>query len=286
MEEGTSGIFGVEYEPAVSIDTLLNLINNPMFTNDTTYRLQRGSPLIDAGNPALIDIDGSRSDIGVHGGLWAIPSGYPEEPPGRPDTLVVAIVGNNATFSWPPNTEADLAGYNLYRESFSGFMPDETNLRKTIEFTDTSCTDIVEEGSGDVFYRLTALDTAGWESASSNEVAVLATGILEEEAQGDDSIPETPSLTAYPNPFNSVTTIRFVIPQIGNQNIHVKITIYDILGAQVAVLLNDYVVSGIHTISWSGIDQSSRPLASGIYFATMNVSGVEGVACTKLLLLK
>jgi len=104
--------------------------------------------------------------------------------------------------------------------------------------------------------------------------------------QSDYPIPGAPSLIAYPNPFNSVTTIRFVVPQIGSQGCQVNITLYDILGARVSVLLNNFVLPGTHTISWQGMDGSGRPLASGIYLASMRISGFKYAACTKLLFLK
>jgi MYXO-CTERM domain-containing protein len=40
---------------------------------DDTFALWRSSALIDAGDPALSDADGSRSDIGVRGGAWFVP---------------------------------------------------------------------------------------------------------------------------------------------------------------------------------------------------------------------
>jgi len=45
------------------------LFSNPDMSED--YELRRGSPAIDAGDPSLRDLDGSRSDMGVHGGPWA-----------------------------------------------------------------------------------------------------------------------------------------------------------------------------------------------------------------------
>jgi len=58
-----------------AIDTVLNLFADPMFTAAETgdYHLQNGSRYIDAGDPALADPDGSRSDIGAYGGPGASP---------------------------------------------------------------------------------------------------------------------------------------------------------------------------------------------------------------------
>jgi len=46
---------------------------DPMFVSDSDLHLDAGSALIDAGDPALLDPDGSVSDIGVHGGPLALP---------------------------------------------------------------------------------------------------------------------------------------------------------------------------------------------------------------------
>ena len=56
-------------------------------------------------------------------------------------------------------------------------------------------------------------------------------------------IPEVYSLDkAYPNPFNTVTQIQYALPE----DIHVEIIIYDILGRQIAELVNTYQQAGYH----------------------------------------
>ena len=61
----------------------------------------------------------------------------------------------------------------------------------------------------------------------------------------------------YPNPFNSTTTIKFQLPKPSD----VQISIYDINGSLVKILVNDYKTAGYHKIIW---DASNIP--SGIYF--------------------
>jgi hypothetical protein len=67
----------------------------------------------------------------------------------------------------------------------------------------------------------------------------------------------------YPNPFNPVTEIKFGIPVQGN----VKLTVTDMLGKQVAELLNEHRNAGVYSVNF---DASS--LSSGIYFYTV-ISG-------------
>ena len=69
----------------------------------------------------------------------------------------------------------------------------------------------------------------------------------------------------YPNPFNPSTTIRYSIPVAGK----VKLTLYNLLGSEVAVLVNEQQEAGNHTVQFS-TDDSGVNLGSGIYFYTSN----------------
>lgn len=60
----------------------------------------------------------------------------------------------------------------------------------------------------------------------------------------------------YPNPFNPGTQIRFRIPESS----HVTLTVYDMLGRQVAVIVDELRVAGYHTVAFDATD-----LASGLY---------------------
>jgi hypothetical protein len=61
----------------------------------------------------------------------------------------------------------------------------------------------------------------------------------------------------YPNPFNPSTSIKFSLPQAEN----VKLVVFDLLGREVATLVNEYKTSGIYEVNF---DASSY--ASGVYF--------------------
>ncbi len=64
----------------------------------------------------------------------------------------------------------------------------------------------------------------------------------------------------YPNPFNPTTTISYSLPEAGN----VQIKIYDVLGRELAKLVDEIKSAGKHTAAWNGSDN-----ASGIYFYTI-----------------
>ncbi len=80
---------------------------------------------------------------------------------------------------------------------------------------------------------------------------------------------------AYPNPFNPTTELRFTVPSTGL----VKVVAYDVLGREVAVLQNNTLNEGLHTITFDGSN-----LTSGIYFILVEANGDN--AFTKVTLLK
>lgn len=65
----------------------------------------------------------------------------------------------------------------------------------------------------------------------------------------------------YPNPFNSLTTIRYDLPVTAQVNI----TIYDILGNKIIELVNGEEEPGRKQTYWAGNNQNRIPSASGIY---------------------
>ena len=85
---------------------------------------------------------------------------------------------------------------------------------------------------------------------------------------------------AYPNPFNPNTHIDLRIPITDR----VDISIYDILGRQVANLNRRVLVSGNYKFSWSGTNDQGKTLASGTYFVMVKYR--ENTQIQKLLFLK
>ncbi|MEE9572315.1 MAG: T9SS type A sorting domain-containing protein, partial [Candidatus Neomarinimicrobiota bacterium] len=72
----------------------------------------------------------------------------------------------------------------------------------------------------------------------------------------------------YPNPFNPSTTIRYSIPVAGK----VELTLYNLLGSEVAVLVNEQQEAGNHSVQFSTEDLGTS-LGSGIYFYTLKSGG-------------
>lgn len=79
----------------------------------------------------------------------------------------------------------------------------------------------------------------------------------------------------YPNPFNPVTQIKFDVPKAAE----VKLTIFDILGREVAVLVNESLTPGTYNADWN-----ASSFASGVYFYEIKAGDFRDVK--KMMLIK
>ena len=84
----------------------------------------------------------------------------------------------------------------------------------------------------------------------------------------------------YPNPFNPATTIRYSI----QKSAPVKLTIYDILGYAVRTFGQEEKSPGEYELTWDGRDDTSTPVASGIYFYQLQAGNLK--AMRKMVLAK
>ncbi len=84
----------------------------------------------------------------------------------------------------------------------------------------------------------------------------------------------------YPNPFNPTTSISYVLPH----NAHVKVAVYNVLGEEVASLIDEQQSAGKHSVIWNGTADNGDTVPSGIYF--YRLSAGQFVDTRKMLLLK
>ena len=94
---------------------------------------------------------------------------------------------------------------------------------------------------------------------------------------GDDG--ERPALCAlsqnFPNPFNPATVISYQLPATSD----VKLVVFDVLGREVATLVNGVEEPGYKSVQWD-----ASGVASGVYFYRLQAGGF--VSAKKLVLLK
>jgi hypothetical protein len=261
-----------------------NLFRNPMFVNIDSgdARLQAFSPLIDAGDPNILDYDGTRSDIGVFGGLGGRFYEYRDLPPITPDSLSYRMVSDSIILNWRMNAEADFNRYIIWRDTIANFTPWAGNI---ISELDTSYfIDFNWDIYHNYYYKIAAYDNQWNLSGISEELEVPVTSVSEPP---NPLLPQMTEIkTNYPNPFNSQTTIAYTLSDLGYQPAGVKLYLYNISGQLVRKLVDTRQYPGNYNVVWDGLGEGGIELSSGIYFARLIVSGIELQRARKLTLLK
>lgn len=122
------------------------------------------------------------------------------------------------------------------------------------------------------FWRARARGTAGWSAYSL--IQRFTTGVLIVSV-GEDG-PGTPGgftlSQNYPNPFNPSTTLEYDVPVEAD----VTLTVYSVLGQEVAVLVSGTHAPGLHAATWRGADAEGRPVPSGVYIVRMTAAERDG----------
>ncbi len=85
----------------------------------------------------------------------------------------------------------------------------------------------------------------------------------------DGVVPTARVIWATPNPTSRGTLVEFVLPERGRT----LVTIYDASGRLVRTLTDRVMRGGRHAVAWDGRDESSHPVASGVYFARLRAAG-------------
>jgi hypothetical protein len=176
----------------------------------------------------------------------------PSAAPAYRDTFrIKAQLGSGATMvvSWPSNLNSRFSGATIRFVGSSGVVNTDMMTNTSVDITD----------------------------AGDPAVATIyTTFIIEDVGENESGLPTAFTLNQnYPNPFNPSTTIRFALPH----TTLVTLIVYNMLGQQVAQLVNDQQQAGYHDAVFRG-----DGLASGMYFYKL-VAG-DFVQTKKLLLLK
>ena len=88
------------------------------------------------------------------------------------------------------------------------------------------------------------------------------------------------TFVAMPNPYNPATVIGYQLPEAGR----VRLSIYNLLGQEVRVLVDERMEAGSFTATWDGSDALGRRVASGVYLYRIQAEGFS--ASKRMLLLK
>ena len=180
-----------------------------------------------------------------------------------PENLQATAGDEQVTLTWsaPLNDSgANITGYAYrYKESGGDFIaytdipesgPGEANARS---YTVTELTNGLE-----YVFHVRALNQHG--GGLPAEATVTLPGVVSTES---DELPTEAMLWGnYPNPFNPETTIRYALPQAGE----VRLVVYDLLGHEVAILVEGSKPAGNHTVRFR-----AGNLSSGLYVYRLQV---------------
>jgi hypothetical protein len=204
--------------------------------------------------------------------------------PLAPTGLTITKSANNhPLLSWLPNNEPDKSFYKIYRwDSYNGVWQ-YLNQTSNTSYEDGSLTycppKIICPDERNFSFRVTAVDLTSHESAPSNEVVVSLVGgppppkIVADP--GSNELIEYSLSQNYPNPFNPNTTIDYSTKSSGLATL----IVYDMLGTEVASLVNENKEAGNYSVEFNASE-----LPSGIYFYTLTSGNF--IDSKKLILLK
>ena len=251
-----------------------NISSDPMFVNTDSmdFHLQNYSPLIDAGDPSILDKDSTRSDIGLYGGPFGESYKYQDLPPRIPINLSATVDSGYILLKWNRNTEADFNHYNLYRDTVENFIIDSTTFAASVE--DTFYLHITPPGITNLYFKLSAVDNQGNESGASEELHLVLTGTKNDE---EFTINNYGLFQNYPNPFNPSTKIGYRL----KERSYVKLYVYDIKGELVETLVNQFQGGGFYEVEFSPSSANTESgilkLASGIYIYQIMVRNEQNI---------
>ena len=220
---------------------------------------------------------------------WNIP-----QPPKPPLTFDVTSMNDRISLSWTidesgPNLPT---GFNIYR--VSDFYFKEYELIAELPSDSRVFEDSTIIGGVEYFYYITSIgaEQTGGAGTPSGKLessryytqtynsASIPTGILPEE----NNLFDFHLSQNYPNPFNPTTKIKYTIPSnVKGQMSNVSLKVYDVLGREVAILVNEEKQPGEYEVEFnpaSGI----KNLASGIYFYKLQAANYSSTK--KMIYLK
>ena len=175
------------------------------------------------------------------------------------------VSGNMASLNWETVSESNNSGFSVERSSGSqawqqiGFIPGNgtCSVVHRYNYTDKN----LQPGKHD--YRLKQIDFDGqFEYSKSIQVNI---DVARSFSLGN----------AYPNPFNSITSLSFQLPEKSD----IRLTVYNVQGHEVETIATGFFEPGVHHVKFNASE-----LVSGVYFVRM--TGNDFVFVKKVILLK
>ena len=189
--------------------------------------------------------------------------------------MAVASQEDGITLSWRTESETDCAGFHVWRSLIEG-----------AEYTCITTTMIPGQGNSSSAYDYRWNDRNVEDDViyyyKIEEISIDGTSQFfgPVEVKGVSPIPKEFALSRnYPNPFNPTTTFKYQLPE----DVDLLITIYNLLGKNIKILINEPKQAGYYSSTWDGTDQYSLRVSSGIYFIHMRAGSFNKVRKITLL---
>ena len=271
-----------------------NIDQNPDFLGDLDFHLEPGSPCVDAGKNAGVQVD-FEGDVRPQGAGYDM--GADENLPENTILNAVAsdgLIEENGIDSddyvlvafFQPTTKPEITAENI-----DEILP----LSDGHTWRDWSG----ELGAadwnmlGDQLYILLSVHPMGLPTVASGDTIrpfiplvrtkkVVITGSFDPDASvtgGESPSPRTGLLPCSPNPFNPSTLIGFTLDSAGP----VKITIFDISGRLVVTLADGDFEAGRHSVRWNGCNSARAQAGSGVYICRMEAGGASDTSTLVLV---
>ena len=163
-----------------------------------------------------------------------------------------------------------ISGVKIYNQILRDYLPDQNGISFSIAQGDTftHCQEFVIQGAWDAaecdIVAFVQNDAERMVIQAVQAPVVISTAVVTETPTS--GMPDRYVLSQnYPNPFNPATEIQYTIPA----DERVSLKVYNIRGAEVAILVESEQTSGAYSVRWD-----AREMASGVYFCRLQAGEV------------
>jgi hypothetical protein len=201
--------------------------------------------------------------------MWALSSGHPNVSFPSGASILASRIDDQGVSIIVPATKKLYAYHFMDTTHVIGWPVTTTDD----DYFSPCATDVDEDGSEDILLGSNDGRVYCWRS---NSLAARTTKLLTSGNGKNNSTPISFALVQnYPNPFNPVTAIRYQLPK----DVRAILKVYDILGREIAALVNEFKKAGYYETSFD-----ATRLASGVYFYRLQAGSF--VQVRKMLLAK
>lgn len=199
--------------------------------------------------------------------------------PAAPSGLQASVQGGTASLSWSAASDDQTAAAGLTYNLRVGTAPGSANVVNPLSSPDTGYRWIPARGNtdhgtswhltlppGTYYWSVQAVDNSFKGSAFAEEGSFSISNIISTDTEGEGDLPQHFALhPSYPNPFRTSTSLGFDLPATTS----LSLKVYDLLGKEVATLVDGVQPAGRQQVIWDGTADSGQRVSAGVYFVRM-----------------